>query len=128
MKLFAWIGVHAHACMSLWVWYIQAYTYRHRKQYHSNISFELWWRWWHSNFLISAGELHILLCAEKKLIWTSQIEENESSHSCLLLCLLIVICTEVYPTCCLEILQMLRLTFPGAGNPGNIFGPKDEND
>lgn len=101
----------ACTCMyvSMSVIHTSIYIYRHRKQYRSNISFELWWRWWHSNFLISAGELHILLCAEKKLIWTSQIEENESSHFCLLLCLLIVICTEVYPTCCLEILQMLEV-------------------
>lgn len=68
----------------------------------SNISFGLWWRW-HSHFLVSAGELHILLYAEKKLIWTSQIEGNESCRFCFLLCLLIVSCTAVYPTCCLGI-------------------------
>lgn len=32
-------------------------------------------------FFISAGEPYILPCAEK-LIWTSQIEENESSCFC----------------------------------------------
>lgn len=73
-------------------------------------------------FSISAGEPHILLFAEK-LIWTSQIEENESSRFCFPV---VPVDGNLYRGLSHMLLRCatstcLQFTFPGPGNPGNRF-------
>lgn len=112
-KWIVWIGLHA--C---------TYT---RTSIHttsstgSHIFFELWRRQFFF-FFISAVEPHILLCAEK-LIWTSQIEENESSRFCFPV---VPIDGNLYRGLSHMLLRCatstcLQFTFPGPGNPGNRF-------
>lgn len=106
---------HAHT-------HAQAYTQQAVQV--SHIFFELWRRQWRSFFFfsISAGEPHILLFAEK-LIWTSQIEENESSRFCFPV---VPVDGNLYRGLSHMLLRCatstcLQFTFPGPGNPGNRF-------